>query len=77
MQGNVYMIAGPGGNTTVQIGPEGAVVVDTQTGGAERAVLEAIRKLTPKPIRHIVVTSGDDQHAGGAGECRRPGATCG
>jgi len=31
VQGNVYMIAGSGGNTTVQIGPEAIVVVDTKT----------------------------------------------
>src|SRR6185503_15830529 len=30
VQGNVYMIVGPGGNTAVQIGDSGALVVDTQ-----------------------------------------------
>jgi hypothetical protein len=30
VQGNVYMIVGPGGNTAVQIGDSGAQVVDTQ-----------------------------------------------
>ena len=36
VQGNVFMIAGSGGNTTVQIGPEAVVVVDTQTGSGQR-----------------------------------------
>ena len=36
VQGNVYMIAGGGGNTTVQIGPEAVVVVDTKTAARLR-----------------------------------------
>ena len=56
MQGNVYMIAGGGGNTTVQIGPEAVVVVDTQPAALARKLLEAIAGLSAKPIRHIIVT---------------------
>ena len=59
VQGNVYMIAGGGGNTTVQVGPEAVVVVDTKTAAVTDRLLEAIRKLSSKPIRHIVVTSAD------------------
>ena len=77
MQGNVYVIVGPGGNTTVQIGPEGPLVVDTQP-----AALSASRcstrfaKLSPKPIRHIVLTSGDDQaRRRQRRSCPRPAAT--
>src|SRR6266404_4894338 len=29
VQGNVYMLVGPGGNVTVQVGKEGVLVVDT------------------------------------------------
>ena len=29
VQGNVYLIAGAGGNIAVQVGPDGVVVVDT------------------------------------------------
>jgi len=65
VQGNVYMIAGSGGNTTVQIGPEAVVVVDTKTGAVADQLLEAIRKLSSKPIRHVIVTSVDPDHTGG------------
>ncbi len=65
VQGNVYMIAGGGGNTTVQIGPEAVVVVDTKTAAVADELLAAIRKLSTKPIRHIVVTSADADHTGG------------
>jgi glyoxylase-like metal-dependent hydrolase (beta-lactamase superfamily II) len=73
VQGNVFVIAGPLGNTTVQVGSEGALVVDTQPAALSGAVLEAIRALTPQPIRHIVLTSSDDQAAGGAGALSKAG----
>jgi glyoxylase-like metal-dependent hydrolase (beta-lactamase superfamily II) len=65
VQGNVFVIVGPGGNTTVQIGADGVVVVDTQTSAAADDVLAAIAKLSAKPIRHIVNTSADADHTGG------------
>ena len=69
----MFVIVGPGGNTTVQIGPEGPLVVDTQPAALSGAVLDAIRSLTAQPIRHIVLTSGDDQAAGGAGTLSKAG----
>ena len=65
VQGNVYMIAGAGGNTTVQVGPEAVVVVDTKTPAVTGQLLAAIAKLSAKPIRHIIVTSADPDHTGG------------
>ena len=73
VQGNVFVIVGPLGNTTVQVGPEGALVVDTQPAALSGAVLESIRSLTPHPIRHIVLTSADDQASGGAGALSKAG----
>ena len=64
-QGNVFMIAGPGGNTAVQIGHEAVVVVDTQTAAASGALLRAIAKLSSKPIRFVINTSVDLEHTGG------------
>ena len=63
-QGNVFMIVGPGGNTTVQIGHEAVVVVDTQTTAASDDLLAAIAKLSSKPIRYIINTSADLEHTG-------------
>ena len=65
VQGNVHMIAGPGGNTAVQTGPEAVIVVDTQTATVSDALLATIKGLSPKPIRHIIVTSADPDHTGG------------
>ena len=72
-QGNVFVLAAPGGNTTVQVGPEGPLVVDTQPAGMSAKVLEAVRGLTPRSIRHIVLTSGGGQQAGGAAPLAKAG----
>jgi glyoxylase-like metal-dependent hydrolase (beta-lactamase superfamily II) len=65
VQGNVSMIVGPGGNTTVQAGKEGIVVVDTQTAAAAPQVMAAIRTLSADPIIWVINTSLDADHMGG------------
>ena len=72
-QGNVFMIAGPGGNTTVQVGHEAVVVVDTQTAAVSDELLAVIAKLSSKPIRHIINTSADAEHTGGNEAVSRAG----
>jgi glyoxylase-like metal-dependent hydrolase (beta-lactamase superfamily II) len=73
VQGNVFMIAGPGGNTTVQTGHEAVVVVDTQTPQVTQRLLAAIEELSDKPIRHIIVTSDEPDHTGGNEAVSRAG----
>jgi cyclase len=73
VQGNVFVLAGPGGNSTVQIGPEGSLVVDTQPAALSEKVIEAVGRLSARPIRHIVLTSGGDQQAGGASNLSKAG----
>jgi glyoxylase-like metal-dependent hydrolase (beta-lactamase superfamily II) len=65
VQGNVYMLAGPGGNTTLQVGATGVLIVDTQTAPLTDKMLAAIRKLSNKPIRYVLNTSADLDHTGG------------
>jgi glyoxylase-like metal-dependent hydrolase (beta-lactamase superfamily II) len=72
-QGNVFMIAGAGGNTAVQIGHEAVVVVDTKTAAVSDELLEAIRTLSAKPIRHVINTSADAEHTGGNEAVSRAG----
>ena len=72
-QGNVFMIVGPGGNTTVQIGHEAVVVVDTQTAAASDELLASIATLSSKPIRHVINTSADPEHTGGNEAVSRAG----
>lgn len=45
VQGNVYMLVGAGGNSTVQIGRQGVVLVDTQFAQLSNKILATIGKL--------------------------------
>jgi glyoxylase-like metal-dependent hydrolase (beta-lactamase superfamily II) len=73
VQGSVYLITGPGGNTAVQIGHEAVVLVDTQTAAVSDEVLAIVEKLSTKPIRHIILTSADPDHTGGNEALSRAG----
>jgi glyoxylase-like metal-dependent hydrolase (beta-lactamase superfamily II) len=72
-QGSVHVLVGPAGNSAVQIGSEGPLIVDTQTASMSARVLDAVRGLSPRPIRHVVLTSGGDQQAGGAAAISKAG----
>ena len=71
----VYMLAGRGANTTVHIGSDGVLVVDPQTGAASAPVLAAIRRLSDRPVRFIVNTTGDTDHIGGNEAIAKSGQT--
>jgi cyclase len=62
---NVYMLSGDGGNVTVMTFDAGTLVVDTGTAQMANALLEAIKRISPKPIAHIINTSASDDHIGG------------
>ncbi len=66
---NFYMIAGAGGNIGFQVGADGVVVVDSGSAASADAVVAAIKKVTPQPIRYVIDTSAD---AGSRGRQRRP-----
>jgi glyoxylase-like metal-dependent hydrolase (beta-lactamase superfamily II) len=71
----VYMLAGPGANTTVHIGSDGVLVVDPQTNAASAQVLTAIRRLSDRPVRFIVNTTSDPDHVGGNEAVAKSGQT--
>ena len=73
VQGSVYALVSSAGNSTVQIGPEGPLVVDTLPATSSEQLLAAVRALSPRPIRHIVLTSGDPLNAGGAASLSKAG----
>jgi cyclase len=72
---NFYMIAGAGGNISVEIGVDGVVLVDSGTEGASDRVLAAIRKITPLPTRYIINTDAEPDHVGGNGALAKAGLT--
>jgi glyoxylase-like metal-dependent hydrolase (beta-lactamase superfamily II) len=66
VQGSVYLIAtGAGPNLVVQVGDQGAFVVDAGTANVSARVLTEIKKLTKGPVRAIVDTTTDADHIGG------------
>jgi glyoxylase-like metal-dependent hydrolase (beta-lactamase superfamily II) len=65
VQGNVWLIAGAGGNIAVQAGDLGIFIVDTGAIEFSEAVIDAIASISDRPIRYIVNTSTADQHIGG------------
>jgi glyoxylase-like metal-dependent hydrolase (beta-lactamase superfamily II) len=75
VRGGIYMLAGPGGNTTVQIGRDGVLVVDTQTPAVSDALLAEIRKLSETPIRFIINTASDADHVGSNEPLKKSGQT--
>jgi len=67
VQGNVYLLAGAGGNAVLHVGESGAILVDTKAGMLTEQILAEVRKLTPagKTLRIIMNTSADADHVGG------------
>jgi len=72
---NFYMIAGAGGNIGFQIGADGVLVVDSGSASSADAVVAAIRKVTTQPIRYVINTSADADHAGGNAAVAKAGQT--
>jgi cyclase len=65
VQGNVYMMVGAGGNTTVQVGKDGVLIVDTQFAPMAPKMLAEIHKLSDRTIRYIINTHAHGDHVGG------------
>jgi len=65
VQGNVYLLAGAGGNITLQMGKEGVLMVDTEFAPLAPKIMAEIRKLSNGPIRYILNTHVHPDHVGG------------
>jgi len=72
--GNVYMLTGDGANIAVQVGPQGALLVDTGAGKLSDKVLAEVGKLSSKPIQFIVNTSFHADYVGGNKKLQAAGA---
>jgi glyoxylase-like metal-dependent hydrolase (beta-lactamase superfamily II) len=75
VQGNIYMLVGAGGNSTLQVGDEGILIEDTQLAASSDRLLAAIRRISNKPIRYIVNTHVHPDHTGGNASLATAGST--
>lgn len=73
VRNNVYMLVGDGANIVVQVGDQGALVVDTGTGALADKTIAAISKLSGKPVQFIANTGFRPDHTGGNVKVRRSG----
>jgi len=65
VQGNVSLLAGAGGNITVQTGNDGILLVDTGSAEMTDKVVEALKRLSKGQVTYIINTDDRADHIGG------------
>jgi formylglycine-generating enzyme required for sulfatase activity/glyoxylase-like metal-dependent hydrolase (beta-lactamase superfamily II) len=66
--GNIYMLEATGdvaGNIAASIGPDGILLVDTQFAPLSELILEALGKISDKPLKYIINTHHHIDHTHG------------
>jgi glyoxylase-like metal-dependent hydrolase (beta-lactamase superfamily II) len=71
----IYVLEGEGGNITVAVADDGAIVIDSQFAPLYGKIRAAIAAFTDKPVRYLVITHFHRDHTGGAEAFGRDGAT--
>jgi glyoxylase-like metal-dependent hydrolase (beta-lactamase superfamily II) len=73
--GLYVLIGGPAqGNIAVSVGNDGVFLVDSMYGEMHQKIVDAVRALSPQPIRFIVNTHLHGDHTGGNAAMARLGA---
>lgn len=72
---NFYVLTGAGGHIAIQMGADGAVVVDAGDAAHADLVVAELKKLSPRPIRYVINTSVDPDHVGGNEALAKAGRT--
>ena len=70
-----YMLEGQGGNITVAVGTDGIIMVDTQFAPLHDKIRDAIAKISPLPIKYVVISHYHGDHVGGNAPFHNDGAT--
>jgi glyoxylase-like metal-dependent hydrolase (beta-lactamase superfamily II) len=61
----VYMLVGAGGNIGLSVGEDGTFMIDDQYAPLTKKILEAVHKLTDRPVRFVINTHWHQDHTGG------------
>jgi glyoxylase-like metal-dependent hydrolase (beta-lactamase superfamily II) len=75
VRGNVYMLVAAQGNSTVQSGPDGILVVDTMGQDLGEPLLATLRTMSAKPIRYVINTGIEASSTGGNATIAVAGST--
>jgi len=69
IKGGIYMLkGGSGANGGFFVGAKGVVVIDAKmTADAAKQAIAEIRKVTPLPLTHLLITHSDLDHVNGLG----------
>jgi glyoxylase-like metal-dependent hydrolase (beta-lactamase superfamily II) len=70
----MFMLEGEGGNVVVALTDEGVIMIDNQFEELHDKLKAAIAKLTPQPIRYVVLTHFHRDHSGGNEAFAKDGA---
>jgi glyoxylase-like metal-dependent hydrolase (beta-lactamase superfamily II) len=70
-----YMLEGFGGNITVAVGDDGAIMVDSQYAPLHDKIKAAIAAVAPQPVKYLVNTHLHGDHTGGNGLFAKDGVT--
>lgn len=71
---NTYLLTGAGGNMTLIVGKDGALLIDTQFAPLHDKIKAAIHALTPVRVKYVVNTHYHGDHSGGNGAWAATGA---
>ena len=63
--GHVWMLEGEGGNIGVSAGDDGVFLIDDQFAPLTPKIVEAIKKISDKPVRFLINTHWHGDHTGG------------
>src|SRR6188768_3898287 len=64
VRGNLYVVPGAGGNTTVFVTSSGVVLVDTKLANNGEPILNQVKTVTDKPVTMIINTHTHPDHNG-------------
>src|SRR5262249_8068450 len=69
-----YMLEGEGGNIVVAVADDGVIMVDDQFEPLHDKIKAAVAKITPLPIRYLLLTHFHRDHTGGNEDFAKDGA---
>jgi glyoxylase-like metal-dependent hydrolase (beta-lactamase superfamily II) len=65
LRGNVFVLEGSGGNIAVLPGRDGKLLVDAGITASRPAITEALARISPDPVRHLINTHWHFDHTDG------------